>query len=79
MTAPLYEYAEAAHDVWAHWMKYMFTQGKHHADGTWTMPADKVERWERLMSTDFPDLTDAEQVSDYEIAKEYFIARGLAE
>lgn len=32
------------------------------------MPAGKVERWKRQMETDFANLTEKEQVSDYEQA-----------
>lgn len=39
--------ADSAHQIWAHWMRYMFSQGEYHEDGSWTMPKDKVERWTR--------------------------------
>ena len=55
--------AAVQHEIWAHWMHYMFTQGTY-SDGTWTMPADKVERWSRQMATPYSGLTFKEQESD---------------
>ena len=58
----------AIQPIWSHWMRYMFSCGTFNADGSWTMPAEKVERWKRQMETDFANLTEKEQVSDYEQA-----------
>ena len=55
--------ADVQHAIWSHWMNYMFTQGTY-ADGAWTMPADKVERWSRQMATPYGALTFKEQESD---------------
>jgi len=60
--------AAVQHAIWMHWMKYMFTCGTFNPDGSWTMPAEKVDRWRRQMVTDFADLTLQEQKSDYEQA-----------
>ena len=64
--------AKAAHDIWAHWMKYIFsvcenTEGKIDAQ----IPKELVVRWKRLMNTPFEELTNKEQNSDFEIAREY--------
>jgi hypothetical protein len=56
--------ADAQHAIWSHWMRYMFTCGSLNPDGTWTMPADKVERWQRQMQTPYSGLTDTERRSD---------------
>ncbi len=56
--------AAVQHEIWAHWMRYMFTCGQFGPDGSWTMPTDKVERWQRQMSTPYSDLTDKERESD---------------
>jgi len=65
--------AKAAHNIWAHWMKYMFTQCSEGPDDGFdygvAIPSEKVKRWKRLMNTDFEDLTKEEQESDYEIAE----------
>lgn len=74
--------AKAAHDIWAHWMKYFFTQtfsevkdecaGKgSFKTGNLVIGREQAERWKKLMNTEFEDLTEKEQKSDYEIAKHY--------
>lgn len=60
--------AAIQHAIWSHWMRYMFTCGTFNVDGSWTMPAAKVERWKRQMETDFEALTEKEQISDFEQA-----------
>lgn len=63
----LYEdMAAVQHEIWSSWMVYMFDQGTMNDDGTWTMPADKVERWQRQMYTDYDKLSGGEQDSDRE-------------
>lgn len=71
--------AAMQHDIWSHWMRWMFTQGVLHPDGSWTMPAAKVERWKRQMETDYAQLTEAEKESDREQADKVLgvIWRGL--
>ncbi len=56
--------AAVQHAIWSHWMKYMFSCGAFNADGSWTMPADKAERWSRQMETDYSGLTEKERISD---------------
>lgn len=62
--------ADLQHDIWARWMRWMFDQGTHNLDGTWTMPAAKVERWTRQMGTPYATLPDQERMSDRELADE---------
>lgn len=57
--------ARVVHEIWAHWMTYMFTQGRMTANGEWIMPEDKVKRWTRQANTKFDDLSVTEQTSDY--------------
>ncbi len=65
--------AKAAHDIWSHWMRYMFSLCDEGPDDGFdydvTIPAEKAKRWKRLMETDFEDLTEAEAQSDYEVAE----------
>jgi len=57
--------ARYSHDsAWAGWMKYMFEKGTENPDGTWTMPASFVERWQRQMNTAYDDLPESEKQSD---------------
>lgn len=64
--------AMSVHDVWAHWMDYMFTQGEFLVDGGWAMPKEKVDRWQRQARTHYNGLTEKEQKSDIEIALNKF-------
>jgi hypothetical protein len=52
------------HDQWAGWMNYLFSKGTFNDDGTWTMPAEFVERWRRQSNTSYGDLPESEQDSD---------------
>lgn len=56
--------ADYAHAAWSGWMAYMFSKAEPNEDGTWTMPAEFVERWQRQMNTLYPDLPEHEKVSD---------------
>ena len=61
--------ADKQHDIWSHWMKYMFTQCDIERDAfgdivSCSIPAEKVERWMRQMNTGYDDLTDKEKESD---------------
>jgi len=60
--------ADVQHNIWSHWMRWMFTVGVFNEDGTWTMPAVKVERWQRQMDTPYNELTEREKDSDREQA-----------
>jgi len=56
--------AEYAHDAWAGWMKYMFEKGTLNEDGTYTMPAWAVMRWQRQANTPYAELPEEEKESD---------------
>jgi hypothetical protein len=56
--------AALSHRIWAKWMMYLFAQCTMNEDGTATIPKDKVERWQRQMNTDYPDLSEKEKDSD---------------
>lgn len=56
--------ADVQHDIWSHWMKYLFSCCTENEDGSVTIPADKVSRWKRQMTTDYAKLSDREQESD---------------
>lgn len=65
----LTELADLQHEIWSHWMKYVFEISIQNEDGTVTIPAQKVERWKRQMNTKYDDLSDSEQISDIEQAE----------
>lgn len=63
------EIADLQHEIWSHWMRYLFEVSLQNDDGTVTIPADKVEHWKRQMITKYVDLSDNEQSSDLEQAR----------
>ena len=63
--------ADEEHEIWSHWMKYLFSVGKFNEDGTWTMPKWAVDRWLRQMNAKYADLTDKEKRSDQEVVLEH--------
>lgn len=56
--------AAYAHDAWAGWMEYLFSKCTHNDDGTVTIPAWAVTRWQRQMQTPYADLPEMEKESD---------------
>ena len=57
--------AAVQHEIWSHWMRYLFSVcGELNDDGSATIPAYNVERWHRQMATGYADLTDKERESD---------------
>ncbi|WP_334001379.1 hypothetical protein [Burkholderia gladioli] len=67
----LEQLAAAEHDRWAHWQRYMHSKAIRNNDGSLTIPADLVSRWERLMETPYTELTDDERQSDREQVQRY--------
>lgn len=66
--------AAVQHQIWSHWMKYLFEVSVHNEDGSVTIPANKVHRWKRQMNTNFDDLSDEERASDREQAERVITA-----
>lgn len=60
--------AALQHEIWAHWMRYLFTCCEGNEDGSMTIPVDKVARWRRQIDTPYSELTDRERESDLEQA-----------
>lgn len=60
--------ADVSHEIWAHWMRYLFSVAITEPDGARTIPADKVRRWTRQMATPYAELPESERVSDLEQA-----------
>lgn len=71
------ELAAVQHDIWAHWMRWLFSVSAANDDGSVTIPADKVERWTRQMNTDYDDLSEKEQASDLEQADKVLGCKGV--
>lgn len=60
--------ADLSHEIWSHWMRYQFSCCVRNDDGTVTIPASLVERWERQMETPYNELSEKEKDSDREQA-----------
>ena len=61
--------AAVQHEIWSHWMRYLFSQCQKTIDGgNMIIPSSSVNRWKRQMETDYNDLTKKEQRSDLEQA-----------
>lgn len=56
--------AALEHEQWARWMRHLFAQSTFNADGTATIPALSVERWQRQIETAYDALSEAEKNSD---------------
>lgn len=64
--------AQIEHARWADWQAYMHGKCARHADGSLTIPAALVERWERQIATPYALLSPAEQRSDMEQVDRYW-------
>lgn len=56
--------ADYAHQAWSGWMQYLFGLSTINDDGTVTIPATSVERWQRQVRTPYTELSEAEKESD---------------
>ena len=61
--------AAIQHEIWSHWMRYLFASSHENADGSYTIPVDKARRWQRQMYVKYEDLTDDEKESDRDQAR----------
>lgn len=71
--------SDVSHEIWSSWMRWMFTVGTVNEDGTWTMPASLVQRWQRQMETPYTELTEREKDSDREQADKILNAEATFE
>lgn len=65
------ELAAIEHDRWSSWQRFMHGKCFKHLDGSLTIPADLVEKWNRQMNTSYADLTEKEKESDREQVYRY--------
>ena len=70
--------ASLSHDIWAHWMQYIFKNCEAVTDGSILIPVDKVKKWTRQMTTPYESLSEVEKDSDREQANKIitFLERG---
>lgn len=70
------ELAAAAHEMWAHWMNYLFDQCRieiNNGKPITVIPDDLCVRWRRQTDTRYVDLSESEKNSDREIADEFLM------
>lgn len=56
--------AELQHEIWSHWMRYLFEVSVLNRDGSVTIPRSLCMRWKRQMGFPYHLLPDEEQESD---------------
>ena len=56
--------ASIQHEIWSHWMKYLFEVSVLNKNGSVTIPPDFCKRWKRQMELSYHLLSDKEQESD---------------
>ncbi len=61
--------AAIQHEIWSHWMKYLFSISIENEDGTYTIRADKVKRWKKQLETTYSNLSEKEKESDREMVQ----------
>jgi len=60
--------ASIQHEIWSHWMHYLFSCCETSNSGNLWIPKDKVNHWKRQMNTKYDKLTEKEKDSDREQA-----------
>ncbi|UAN51672.1 hypothetical protein KGP26_00820 [Serratia sp. JSRIV002] len=55
------------HERWAKWQCYLHSKCIRNADGSLTIPAEFVLRWEKQLVTPYGDLSEIEKQSDREL------------
>lgn len=68
--------AEKQHEIWSHWMKYMFTKGDEvgwAGEKGWLMPVMKITLWKRQMDTPYSELLEHEKESDRKVVRDFYL------
>ncbi|MFJ3673282.1 hypothetical protein ACIPSE_43170 [Streptomyces sp. NPDC090106] len=65
------ELADVEHERWSHWQRYVHSRCVRHSDGSLTIPAELVQRWESQMATPYAELSESEKESDREQVRRY--------
>lgn len=67
------EFAELQHQIWSHWMKWMFKNGGQFHMGLWKMNPLKEQRWKRQMLTPYEELPEGEKDGDRATIREFLL------
>lgn len=65
------ELATVEHERWSHWQRYLHSKCVRAEDGSLTIPAELVRRWELQMNTPYSELSEEEKESDREQVRRY--------
>lgn len=63
--------AEIEHARWADWQRWVHDRCVANEDGSLTIPAGNVARWERQIATPYADLSEPEKQSDRDQVARY--------
>lgn len=62
--------AAIQHEIWAHWMRYLFECGGEFKDGMYfVIPPENVTRWMKQMRAPYSELSESEKESDRDQAR----------
>jgi len=56
--------AAIQHEIWAHWMRYLFSKTLPTMDDDEMIASEHAERWRRQMETPYDELSEQEKESD---------------
>lgn len=72
--------AAIEHERWSDWQRYVHSLCWKEDDGSLTIPAHHVARWERQIRTPYAELSEAEKQKDRDQVDRYWplIAKGKA-
>lgn len=65
----LEQLADVQHEIWSHWMKYLFSVSTINEQGECVIPTEYVERWQKQAHTSYAELSEKERESDREQAR----------
>ncbi len=63
--------ANAEHERWSHWQRYLHSKCERGADGSLVLPAALADHWERQFSMPYDELSEDEKESDREQVRRY--------
>lgn len=61
--------ADMQHEIWSHWMRYLFSICAETISGAIVISPDKVKHWTRQINTPYLELSEKEKESDRDQAR----------
>ncbi len=56
--------SDKQHEIWSHWMAWVFKICPANEDGSVTISPELVQRWTRQINTPYAELSEGEKESD---------------